>query len=107
MTCSSPDAFSTGAPLSHLANATCCNGKPPGGYAEIRADTVHGEIVGIRTLAIYAELSLVVESRGGHDHTRRKQDQCLEAPAIQRNIVCKRTVNHRADRRGLRRLRIQ
>ncbi len=52
-------------------------------------------------MSIHAELSLIVESRGSQDHTRRVHDQRLETPAIQRKILDERAVNHRADRRRL------
>src|SRR5262249_36697364 len=39
------------------------------GDPKIGTDAIYGEIVGIRALAIYAELPLVVKSCGGHDHT--------------------------------------
>jgi hypothetical protein len=52
-------------------------------------------------LTVDAELSLIVEGRGGHDHTRREHDQRLKTPAIERKILDERAVYHRADRRRL------
>ncbi len=49
-------------------------------------------------MSVHAELSLVVESCGGQDHTRRERDQRLKAPAIERKILGEGAVNHRADR---------
>ena len=67
------------------------------GDAEIGADPIDGEIVGIGALAIDAELSLVVESCGGQDHTGREHYQRLETLAIEGKVVDECAVNHRAD----------
>jgi hypothetical protein len=71
------------------------------GNAEVGADAIDGEIVGVGALAIHAELALVVERGGGHDHTGREQDQGLETPAIEKKIADERMANHGADRWGL------
>ena len=55
----------------------------------------------VRTLAIHAESSLIIESRCGHHHARREQDQCLETPAIEGNVLDKGAVHQRADHRRL------
>ncbi len=52
-------------------------------------------------MSVHAELPLVVESRGGDHHARREQDQSLKAPAVQRNVLYERAVDHGADCRGL------
>ena len=67
------------------------------GDAEIGADAIHGEVVRIGALSIHAELSLVVESGGSQDHTRRKHNQVLETPAIQGKIFDEGAVDDRAD----------
>ncbi len=42
-------------------------------------------------------MSLVVESRGGHDHAGRELYQRLETSAIEGEIVDEGTINHGAD----------
>ena len=66
--------------------------------AEIGADPIDGEIVGIRALPIHAELSLIVVGCRGHDHPRRKHDQGLEASAVQRQILGEVPVDYGAHR---------
>ncbi len=68
------------------------------GDAEIGADSVDSEVVRIGALTVDAELPLVVESRGGHHHAWRQQDQRLETPAIKWKTFDEGAVNHRADR---------
>ena len=68
------------------------------GDAKIGADAIYREIIRIRALSIHAELSLVVERSGGHHHAWRKHEQSLETPAIERKILDKRAIHHRADR---------
>jgi hypothetical protein len=70
--------------------------------AEVGAHPVHGEVVGVRALSVHAELSLVVEDRGGQDHPRRQRDQRLEAPPVEGQALDEGAVDHGADHRRLR-----
>src|SRR5262249_40805256 len=53
------------------------------GDAKVGADSIHGEVVGVGSLSVDAELSLVVKASGGYDCARRKRDQRLETPAVE------------------------
>src|SRR5215469_1634982 len=44
------------------------------GHSEIGADAIHRKVVGVRTLAVYAELSLIVERGWGHHYARREHN---------------------------------
>src|SRR5712692_9238884 len=72
------------------------------GHAEIRADPIYGKVVSVGALSIHAKLALVVESCDGWNHARREQDQRLEAPAVERNVLNEGVVHHCANRRRLR-----
>lgn len=52
------------------------------GHAEIRTDPVYGEVIGVRTLPVHAELALIVERRLRDHHPRRQHDERLEAAPI-------------------------
>ena len=66
--------------------------------AEVGADPVHHEVVGIGSLTVDAELALVVERRRHHDRSRCQHDERLEAPAVEREVVGERPIDHGADR---------
>src|SRR5438445_8038266 len=64
--------------------------------SEVAADAIHGEVVRVRPLSVYAELSLVVESSGRHYHAWRQRNQRLETPAVERKILDERAVDYGA-----------
>ena len=52
-------------------------------------------------MPVHAELTLVGVARGTDDHARRQVDQGLEASSVERQVLGKIAVDHRAHRRRL------
>src|SRR5262245_31640706 len=54
------------------------------GHAEVRADTIDGEVVRVRPLSVHAELALLRKRRGRQNNAGSQSDQRLKAAAVQR-----------------------
>ena len=72
-----------------------------GAHADVGADAVNGEVVGVGALAVDAELSLLVEAGPGENNTWRQFKQRLKTSAIERQVLDEVTVDNRTGRGGL------
>src|SRR5260370_1016362 len=62
--------------------------------------TVHGPVIGRSTLPVNTELPVIEVVSWGHQDSRRGLDECLEASAIHRQVLCKLPICDRAHRCG-------
>ena len=70
----------------------------PSGRSQVGAHSIHQEVIGIRPLAIHAELAaLVLVGRRQH-HSRRQIDEGAEAAAVQGQVLHELVIDHRAHR---------
>lgn len=65
--------------------------------AEVCADTIDREVVGVAALAIHTELARSVILSGGEHYARRHRDQGLKAASIKRHVVHELLVDHCTD----------
>jgi hypothetical protein len=62
--------------------------------SQIRADTIHHEVVGVRPLSVHAELTLLIKRRRGGKHNPGRQiEKRTEAPTVERQIRDEAVVN--------------
>ncbi len=64
--------------------------------ADVGADSVDREVIRVGALAVGTELPFVANLRGSDHHPGGEIDQRLETPAVERQILHKLTIHHRA-----------
>ena len=66
------------------------------GRAQIRAHTIHGEVIRVGPLAVHTELTFFKEIAVYQDYSGRQVDKSTEAAAIQRHVLHESVVNESA-----------